>query len=264
MASAKPMFILVFLFAAVLANAQSPSGDNGTQQSPPAGAQDQSKRVSDPEQAVPAGSADEAAPASMADALKHKPTSLMSPRATAVFDQRYTHLRRGHDQEIAVLLCPAEPGDCWFKDTTPKHQLVPLSLQMDHAEGFTIRYGAPRHYESKAQGTPSYRGDHRLIFLKVHASEDVSLGEHVLKGTMVFRRAESASAEPEKLDIEVKVTVVDQAKSVAESEWPYIHHPGRVADEVGADALIIVSLVVFLPVLGIMNLIQCHSLTCHD
>ena len=163
-----------------------------------------------------------------------------------------------------MLLCPAEPGDCWFNDTTLEHQLVPLSLQMDHADGFTIRYGAPRHYESKAQGTPSYRGDRRLIFLKVHASGDVSLGEHVLKGTMIFRPAGSESGETERLAIEVKVAVVDQAASVTEREWPYIHHPGRVAGDVASNVGWVTLFVVTLPVLPIYSLIACHSLTCFD
>ena len=266
MSSAKAILaFLILLFALAQANAQAAGTDQGGQQPPqqvsaPGG---QPTSASEEAQAVPAGSVDGAMPSSVADAQNEKPISVKSARATVIFDQRYTQLRRGHDQEIAVLLCPAEPGDCWFMDTTLKHQLVPLSLQMDHAEGFTIRYGAPRHYDSKAQGTPSYRGDRRLIFLKVHASENVSLGEHVLKGTMVFRRAGSDSGELERLAIEIKVAVADESASVIELDWPYIHHPGRAAGDVASNVGWAVLLVPLLPVLGLACLITVHSLDCH-
>jgi hypothetical protein len=193
-----------------------------------------------------------------------KPLSAVPPHAKAIFDQRYTQLRRGHDQEIAVLLCPAEPAHCWFKDASVKNEPVPLSLQMESEKGFTIRYGAPRHYESRPFGKPSYHADRRLIFLKVHANKDVSLSEHVLKGNLVFRPAGSAAGEPERLAIEVKVAVADEGAFVMEGDWPYIHHPGRVAGDVASSVGWAALFVVALPVLPIYGLIMCGSITCHD
>jgi hypothetical protein len=263
MANARPMFILVFLFAGLLANAQPSTVQNGGQQSSQQASAlaDQSTQASEQAPNVALVSTDGAAPAAVADASKEKPVAIMS--AKVIFDQRYTQLRRGHDQEVAVLLCSAKPGECWFNDTTIKNPPVPISLQMDHAEGFTIRYGAPRHYESKAQGTPSYRGDRRLIFLKVHASSDVGLGEHVLKGTMVFR-AGSNSSKPETLAIEVRVNVADHDAPEMELDWPYIHHPGRVAGDVASGVGRATLLIVLLPFLPIYGLIMCGSIDCHD
>src|SRR6476660_3755073 len=121
MANARPMFILVFLFAALLANAQPSTVQNGAQQSSQqAGAlADQSTQASEQSSNVALVSTDGAAPAAVADASKEKPVAIMS--AKVIFDQRYTQLRRGHDQEIAVLLCSAKPGACWFNDTTIKN-----------------------------------------------------------------------------------------------------------------------------------------------
>jgi hypothetical protein len=263
MANARSMFILVVLFAGLLANAQPSTVQNGGQQSlqQASALADQSTQASEQAPNVPLVSTDGAAPPAVADASKEKTVAIMS--AKVIFDQRYTQLRRGHDQEIAVLLCSAKPGECWFNDTTIKNPPVPISLQMDHAEGFTIRYGAPRHYESTAQGTPSYRGDRRLIFLKVHASPDVGLGEHVLKGTMVFRTG-SNSSEPETLAIDVRVNVADHDAPEMELDWPYIHHPGRVAGDVASGVGRATLLIVLLPFLPIYGLIMCGSIDCHD
>jgi len=261
MANARPMFILVFLFAALLANAQPSSVQNGAQPSSlqAGAAADQSTHASEQaQQAVPAGSTDGAA-SSTVDAQKEKPASAVPPRAKPFLRPRYTELRRGRDQEIAVLLCPGEDAFCWLPDARIKNPPIPMSLQMDPAEGFTIRYGAPKHYESTPMGTPSYPGDHRLIFIKVHAGKNVSLGEHVLKGTMVFRTG-SNSGETETLAIEIPEKVVDHDAPTVEIDWPYVHHPGRVAEDVGRSAL----LVLLLPVLPIYGLIMCGSIDCHD
>jgi hypothetical protein len=143
------------------------------------------------------------------------------------FFQRYSELRRGRDQEIGVFLCrpTLRLPDCVLHF---ENQPLPVLLEMEPAQGFTIRYGDGRHYKSEQPGKPYNLADRRVVFLKLHASSKVPPGEYTLKGTVTFRTSRMAVASgPERLPVEIRVTVVNHDTTVALLEWPYGSNPGR-------------------------------------
>lgn len=150
------------------------------------------------------------------------------PQVSAQFFQRQTQLRRGHDQEIAVYLCQPTPRVpmCDSHFARLNNTIVPVSLQMEAAEGFTIRYGDGRHYKSALQGTPDYIADRGLIFLKVHASGKLTTGQYTLKGTMTIRSMHGEDlSTPQSIPVEIPVTLVDRDAQVSQMEWRYGSHP---------------------------------------
>lgn len=152
------------------------------------------------------------------------------PPVSAQFFQRHTQLRRGHDLEVAVYLCQPTPRihDCDSHYARLKNSIVPVSLQMEPSEGFTIRYGDGRHYKSALQGTPDYPADRGLIFLKVHDSGKLTAGQYTLKGTMTIRstRGDEFST-PQRVLVEIPVTLVEHDAQVSQMEWRYGSHPGE-------------------------------------
>jgi len=138
-----------------------------------------------------------------------------------------------------------------------------LHLEAERTEGFTVSYGGPRHYKPAAQGGPTYKRNRRLVFVKVHADSSANLGPYVLKGTITFHRSRNDSGQLETMAIEIPITVVDQSAFVTESDWPYIHHPGRVAGDVASNVGWAALFIVALPVLPIVGLITCGSIDCH-
>lgn len=152
------------------------------------------------------------------------------PQVSAQFFQRHTQLRRGHDLEIAVYLCQPTPRVpvCDSHFARLNNTITPVSLQIEPAEGFTIRYGDGRHYKSALQGTPDYLADRGLIFLKVHASSKLTPGQYMLKGTMTFRsmRGDDLSTR-QRIPVEIPVTLVDHDAQVSQMEWRYGSHPGE-------------------------------------
>jgi hypothetical protein len=254
------LVLLVLFFGVTLVNAQMPAGDNnGQAPQQPAVAPGEASSVVEKKPA-PISSLEATSPvAAVATDRDEKIAGQEVLPPKALFDERYTLLRQGRDQEVAVLLCPLR-DDCRFQDKGDRSQPIPISLRIESMEGFTIRYGYPRHYKSASQGTPAYHADHRLIFLKVHAGTKVTVGKYTLKGTMVYRRAgDDVSAEPQTTIILIPVTVASHDDTIMQNDWPYIHHPGRALDE----ALQIAALVPLLPVLGVACLITVHSLDCH-
>lgn len=152
------------------------------------------------------------------------------PQVSAQFFQRHTQLRRGRDVEIAVYLCQPTPRirDCDSYYARLKNTVTPVSLQMEPAEGFTIRYGDGRHYKSAPQGAPDNLADRGLIFLKVHASGKLTPGQYRLKGTMAIRsmRGDDLS-QRQRIPVEIPVTVVDHDAQISQMEWSYGRHPGE-------------------------------------
>jgi len=149
---------------------------------------------------------------------------------SAQFFQRHTQLRRGRDMEIAVYLCQPTPRipDCDSHYARLKNSITPVSLQIEPAEGFTIRYGDGRHYKSAPQGTPDYLGDKGLIFLKVHASGKLAPGQYTLKGTMIFRNLRGDdSPTPQRIPVEIPLTLVEHDVRVSQMGWRYGSHSGE-------------------------------------
>jgi hypothetical protein len=149
---------------------------------------------------------------------------------SAQFFQRHTQLRRGRDMEIAVFLCQPTPRipDCDSHYARRKNSIVPVSLQMEPAEGFTVRYGDGRHYKSAPQGTPDYLADKGLIFLKVHASGKLAPGQYRLKGTLAIRSLHGDDfSTPQHIPVEIPLTLVEHNTEVREMDWRYGSHPGE-------------------------------------
>jgi hypothetical protein len=237
MPNAKRVFTaLLPLLLAVLANAQSSATGSDAQPQPQQTAGQNRESVAGDEKAFqqppsPGSSLDATQPADAAETKSSGETSsgARQQRLEAILDQRYTRLRRGRDQEIAILLCPVEHS-CQFESVSLKDRPIPVSLRMERMEGLTVSYGGPRHYKPAAQGGHRSRND---------------------------------SGQPETMAIEIPITVVDQSAFVTESDWPYIHHPGRVAGDVASNVGWAALFIVALPVLPIVGLITCGSIDCH-
>jgi hypothetical protein len=152
------------------------------------------------------------------------------PQVSAQFFQRHTQLRRGRDMEMAVYLCQPTPRipDCDSHYARLKNSITPVSLQMEPVEGFTICYGDGRHYKSAAQGTPDYLGDKGLIFLKVRASGKLAPGQYTMKGTMTIRSMRGGDlSTPQRIPVEIPLTLVDHDARVSQMDWRYGSHPGE-------------------------------------
>jgi len=181
-------------------------------------------------QSIPIPGNEESRASATGETVVSEPQSQAAPPTlvSAQFFQRHTQLRRGRDMEIAVYLCQPTPRipECDSHYARLKNSLAPVSLQMEPAEGFTIRYGDGRHYRSAPQGAPDYPADRGLIFLKVHASGKLAPGQYTLKGTMAIRRLHGDdSSTPQRIPVEIPVTLVDHDAQVSQMEWRYGSHP---------------------------------------
>ncbi len=157
------------------------------------------------------------------------------PPVRAGLLQRYTpktalpvkaiSVRSERDQEVALYLCgPAQPK-C-LPPQTMEDRAVPVSLEIQPAEGFKVRYGDSRNYHSASKGTADYVGDRRLLFFKVHASGKLPPGEYKLKATLQFRE-QFRSRETKSVDLDIPVKVVPHNEKVSQAEWPWRSHPGE-------------------------------------
>lgn len=158
------------------------------------------------------------------------PSGEVQPTVRAGFFQRYTKLRRGRDQEIGVFLCRPTPKlpDCVLHLVSIEKQPLPVLLEIDPANGFTIRYGDGRHYKARQPGQPYNLADRRVVFFKLHASNKLPPGEYILKGSLTFRiSGVAAASEPQRVPVEIPVSVVAHDANVSGLEWPYGSHPGQ-------------------------------------
>lgn len=144
--------------------------------------------------------------------------------------QRYDSLRRGQEQEMQVMLCTAHESFpyCQFGSVLNQETLVPLVLEANSSPGFTIFYRQGNEYRVQTQGTPVLTGGRKVFLLKIHASDNVPLGAHVLEGRLRFLQGDqgpggvwAGNGVVQEIAVKIPVTVAAKDAQVAEAwDWP--------------------------------------------
>jgi hypothetical protein len=159
---------------------------------------------------------------------------------------KYNGIRRGKEGEAAVQLVA---NGFLTTPKSPVSGLVPLRLELQPAEGFTVgKIDYPKPNTAKIQfhaakiavvGVPA-------MSFKVRVDRNASLGIHVLKGTLTFQpvRADTGASPVQQMEVEIPINVVARDASLKRGPWPFYHLPVAV----------IVVLIVFSPVLVAVEL----------
>jgi hypothetical protein len=176
------------------------------------------------------------------------------PLPQGIVVARYNKLRRGRDEQIAILLALL-PDNCLVK---PKRlgvfSIIPNSLDLDPAQGFTIRYGDGKEFskDSSASYTSTPAGD--VIFLKLKASRDLPPGDYTIHGKFGFHPAIKDICSQQQ-EVTIPVTVVDHDADVVKNEWPFQFKPEH---HVG-DTLLSILLFPLIPFAVILEVIACRG-----
>lgn len=143
--------------------------------------------------------------------------------------ERYTTLRRGRDEEVAIflgkssLVCPA----CTPVPTITPGIMEVSELQIEPAPGFSIQYsGDGRHFSAGTKPQLVFTRAGRMFLVRIKATNGTALGQHTLKGKMSFRVRQCAGfSSPLPVEISIPVAVVDHKATVIKSAWPYALYP---------------------------------------
>src|SRR5579864_2656349 len=131
--------------------------------------------------------------------------------------QRYSGLRRGREQEVAMVMCKA-PGKfryCSNFGSSKESPFLPIELRLGPQPGFTIRYWQRKEYRAGAKGTPIENGGYQeLILIKLQAADSLAPGSYILSGRLIWRMGDQGpggvwkgNGELLETDINLPVTV---------------------------------------------------------
>jgi hypothetical protein len=120
-------------------------------------------------------------------------------------------------------------ADYFTTPRSPVSGMVPLNLELQPAEGFrftNLRYPKAHKQKVKFQ-TAAFPVADAEIFFTVHASRDVALGAHVLKGKLTVQPVNMASGVGivRQLEVEIPINVVEHDAKVVKTGWPFSHLP---------------------------------------
>lgn len=130
--------------------------------------------------------------------------------------QRYSGLRRGREQEMAVVVCTAPSREAYCPDFSYYSQpsrFAPVAFELNPQPGFTVRYREGNHYRAQRSGTPFESGGKDVVLFKVRAADDVPLGANVLTGRLKLRKGDQGpggawSGNGPIEEIEVRIPIV--------------------------------------------------------
>lgn len=175
--------------------------------------------------------------------------------------QRYTSLRRGRAEEVAIflgrspLVCPA---------CTPVPTITPglmeTSIEIEPAQGFSIQYSNDgRHFSSRTGPATVFTRAGSLFLVRIKAANGTALGQYTVKGKLWFKaRQYGTFSSPQQVEISIPVTVVDHNARVIKSTWPYALYPDHKVRRVVATILMAPLLV---PMFAIF-LAYCVAIDC--
>jgi hypothetical protein len=135
----------------------------------------------------------------------------------------YHEIRRGTTEDIAVQI--AVPGLVTLSQS-PVPGIVPLRLELQTAEGFTInRIRYPKTSKRKLALQPEpvrVASTWNPIQFKVRVDRSAALGMHTLVGKMTFQTINGVKGvgEVQEVEVQIPVTVVDHDAKVSRAEWP--------------------------------------------
>lgn len=142
--------------------------------------------------------------------------------------ERYTTLRRGRDQEVAIflgsspLVCPA---------CAPVPTIMPgvmeTSLELEPLQGFSIQYSNDgRHFSARTRPALVFTRAGELFMVRMKAENGTALGQYTVKGKLLVRMRQCVGfSSPQPVEISIPVTVVDHNARVSKSAWPYALYP---------------------------------------
>jgi len=155
-----------------------------------------------------------------------KPQSA-SPVVLIATYQRYSGLRRGREQEMAVVVCTVPAGDLYcpnFNDSRHPDRFAAVEFELNRQPGFTVRYREGNHYRARSSGTPFESGGNDVVLLKLRTLGDVPLGAHVLTGRMKFRKGDqgpggawSGNGALEEIEVKIPIVVVGHDDMVSQN-----------------------------------------------
>lgn len=156
----------------------------------------------------------------------------------------YSELREGTTEQIAVGLFTAyasptesledvivfpqgiKDGATYLVSPTAKGpEIVPSKLELQALDGFVVT--SMRNPKGKDQRFAFSKAPVSVVLadctfhLKVRGKPDVSLGTHVLRGSITLQFVNDAGLSvPQKLKLEIPITVVDHDAKVKRDTWP--------------------------------------------
>jgi hypothetical protein len=164
--------------------------------------------------------------AATAEAVQSQPSSAVATGPTKPAYRSYSYyneIRRGTTEEIAVQI--ASPGLVTLSQS-PVPGIVPLQLELQTAEGFTIdkiRYPKTSKRKLALQPEPvRVASAWNPIQFKLHVDRSAALGTHTLVGKMTFQTINGVKGvgEAQEVDVQIPITVVEHDTKVSRSEWP--------------------------------------------
>jgi hypothetical protein len=172
--------------------------------------------------------------------------------------ERHGSLRRDREEDFAVVLCsPQLPyGGCGYDPHPSQTGIVPLTFDIDSAQGLTVRYRDGLKYRAFAPGTPiRFRHGNRVLLLKMKAGANAPLGVQRLHGTLTFQTVEPGKADStQQIAVDFQVTIVNHDDQVTDYDWPFGSQVGRHMKDVALAPL--------LPFEFLMLAIACSASAC--
>ena len=149
--------------------------------------------------------------------------------------QRYDSLRRGREQEIAIVVCMVPGRYHYCPDYgSPNHTNIdPVAFEIVPEPGFSVRYRNNGEYKTQAQGIPLQAGDKQLFLVKVRAADNLLTGSHVLTAHLMLRKGDQGpggvwkgNGVLEQMEFKLPIAVVKHDAQISElANWP--RRPGR-------------------------------------
>jgi hypothetical protein len=164
----------------------------------------------------------------------------------------YRQIRRGSSEMVAIDM--TTQGLVTLSGS-PVPGIEPIRLELQPEPGFTfgqVRYPKARKHQFPFRSEPMRATAidwWSPIQFKLRASKTVALGEHTLKGTLMFQTvSDKGASEPQTVDVQIPVTVVEHDADVKKADYP---HPGI---NPGWIVLMIVLLPIEIPIaIGLMT-----------
>jgi hypothetical protein len=144
--------------------------------------------------------------------------------------QRYSAVRRGGEQEIAVVICMANAHSRYCPDygSSIRSDIAPISFQFSPSPGYTVSYWARDEYRVQSSGIPIHAGDKEIVLLKLRTSNNLPLGRQTLEGNLTLRVGDSGpggvwsnNGVLKEVAVKIPLTIVARNAAIQEvSNWP--------------------------------------------
>jgi hypothetical protein len=178
------------------------------------------------------------------------------PGTTVV--QRNEPLRRGREEDFAVVLCSPKLayGGCGAEPHPSQTGIVPVSFSIDPPQGLTIQYRDGRKYRPLIAGAPvPYRRGSRVLLLRIRAGDDAPFGVQKLHGNLMFQKVEQGKAvSNEQIDVNFQVATTGHDAKVDETDWRFGSQVSRHMKDVALAPL--------LPFQYLLFVIVCSTSRC--